>query len=411
MIAKRPIFFPSFSTGEFANECKQNKILGGKVPVRFYSKDFPEEYRHPYFLITAGHLYKKKDFRAQLGLEDAFVMGDSGGYQIAMGAIKWDMNIRHEIFEWLENNSDLAMNIDIPPYGDMAGKFDQCLTISVDNFKYFADKQTGKTKFLNVLQGNNYKQRLKWYNAVKDFEFSGWSLGGCRIPYRFCAAITALVQGKEHLNPRNEYIHILGTTKINDFFYLSQLQKSLSEVGSNMTVTTDSSSPSRSVAFGLYYIGANLNIDSFKSIHIPKANSANKKFVVPECIQTILPHQYDMPMPVVTEFDKLLSPLYTYGDCVNNVNDSTMYMSMHNFMLYQDVMKTVSNYVNHHDYLLSQVSSATTRKVMKIIDEIVKSDDPEKILHANESYLVSLSTVVNRSNSTESVHNEFFDIK
>ena len=411
MIYPKVQYYPSFSTGEFANDCKQNKLLGGKLTPRFYSDEFTVEHQHKLFLLTAGHLYKKMDIRKQMGLENAFVMGDSGGYQIAMGAIKWDQSVRQQIFEWLEANSDLAMNIDIPPYGDMAGKFDECLTISYDNFKYFEKSQTGKTKFLNVLQGNNFQQRIKWYEKVKDFEFKGWSCGGCRLPYRLAANITALVEGKEHFKSNNEFLHILGTSKISDFFFLYQIQKSLVEVGSKMQVTTDSSSPSRSVAFGLYYIGANLNIDSFKSLHIPKANSTNKSFVPPDCIKTILPHQYDMPMPASTEFDKLIAGMYTYGDCVNNINDSTMFMTLHNFMVFQDVQKIISDFVYHHDYLLEQVTSKETFRVMRILDEIIKSDNPRKVLLQNESYLVGLSTVINASTVKDHSISDFFDVK
>jgi len=404
-------YYPSFSTGEFANDCKDpNKLLGGKLTPRFYSKEFPQEFQHPYFLLTAGHLYKKMDIRKTMGLEDALVMGDSGGYQIAMGAMKWDMSVRQQIFEWLEANSDIAMNIDIPPYGDMTGKFDECIDISYDNFKYFEKNQTGKTKFLNVIQGNNFQQRLKWYDKVKDFEFKGWSCGGCRLPYRLAANMTALIEGKEHLKDRNEYLHILGTTKISDFFFLSQLQKSLVEVGSKMRVTTDSSSPSRSVAFGLYYVGANLNLDTFKSLHIPKAISTNKAFVAPDCLQTILPHQLDMPMPASTEFDKIIKGMYTYGDCVNNLNDSTMFMTLHNFMLYQDVQTVIADFVYHHDYLLEQVTSKDTFHVMRILDEIIKSDNPRKVLLKNESYLIGLSTVINNSTVKDNSISEFFTV-
>ena len=81
------LYFPSFSTGEFANYALHNKIVGGKITPRFWSEEFPKEYRHDYFLLTAGHLYKKMDIRKRMGLENALVLGDSGGYQIATGAI------------------------------------------------------------------------------------------------------------------------------------------------------------------------------------------------------------------------------------------------------------------------------------------------------------------------------------
>ena len=52
----------------------------------FFAKEYPEAWRHNKFLVTAGHHYKKMDFRQQIGLDDqTFVFGDSGGFQIATG--------------------------------------------------------------------------------------------------------------------------------------------------------------------------------------------------------------------------------------------------------------------------------------------------------------------------------------
>ncbi len=38
-------------------------------PVKFFDSRYPDKWRHPYFLITAGHHYKKMDFRDTMGLE------------------------------------------------------------------------------------------------------------------------------------------------------------------------------------------------------------------------------------------------------------------------------------------------------------------------------------------------------
>jgi hypothetical protein len=410
MKIETPLYIPSFSTGEYANYARKNTMLGnGTLTPRFYSNDFPEQYRHKNFLLTAGHLYKKMDIRKEMGLEDSFVMGDSGGYQIATGIIKWSNTIRQQIFEWLEENSDLAMNIDLPPNNTMKGRFQECLDRSVDNFKYFYENQTGKTKFLNVLQGHDLAQRQLWYNSVKDYQFNGWAAGGCRTEYKLALTMAVLCAGKEHLKDSNEYLHILGTSRVSDFFFLAQIQKSLTEVGSKMRVTTDSSSPSRSVGFGLYYLGANLNSDSFKSIHIPKGVSANKQFQIPDCLNSVQQYQHHLPLPKCVEFDNIIGNMYTYGDCVNNTNDATMYMTLHNFMLYMDVQRLITDFVYHHDYILEQVTSKSTFQTMKIIDEIIKSDDPIKTLNKHETYLISLATAVTSTLTNESI-SEFFTV-
>ena len=93
------IYFPSFSAGAMGSSLAKNVKLKNDLSIRFYSDEFPEKYRHTDILITAGHHFKKDDYKNDLGLTDKnLVMGDSGGYQIASGAIKWDMSIRERIF-------------------------------------------------------------------------------------------------------------------------------------------------------------------------------------------------------------------------------------------------------------------------------------------------------------------------
>ena len=131
---KNFIYYPSLSAGSMVSAFKKNTKFSDGTTCRFFSKEYPEEWRHPYFLITAGHHFKKMDFRDQLGLDDGvLVFGDSGGFQIATGALKWDGTIRERIFEWLEHNSDVAANLDIPPRAKYENRFAESMDISFDN--------------------------------------------------------------------------------------------------------------------------------------------------------------------------------------------------------------------------------------------------------------------------------------
>ena len=56
-----------------------------------------------------------------------------------------------------------------PPRLKYQGQYKECLDISRDNFKYFADNQSGKTKFLNVIQGDDAETYEYWYHQVKDY--------------------------------------------------------------------------------------------------------------------------------------------------------------------------------------------------------------------------------------------------
>ena len=86
---------------------------------------------------------------------------------------------------------------------------------NANRFFICADKQTGNTDFLNVVQGTNEDEYINWYNEIKDFEFQGWAVGGGgRSVYAFMSGVLSLLNGKEHLKDRNKYLHILGISKI-----------------------------------------------------------------------------------------------------------------------------------------------------------------------------------------------------
>ena len=155
MIKTNFIYFPSFSAGEMGSNFVKDHRFRNDMTIRFYSEEFPEEFQHNQLLITAGAHMSVQDYKNKMGLTDRnLVMGDSGGFQFASGALKWDLKYRDKIFNWLSVNTDVAMNLDLPPRLKNEGKFQECLDISLDNFKYFQEKQDGSTKFLNVVQGD-----------------------------------------------------------------------------------------------------------------------------------------------------------------------------------------------------------------------------------------------------------------
>ena len=136
---------------------------------------------------------------------EAHIVGDSGGFQIETGTIKWEGNkTKERMLRWLENNCDWSMILDFPTgclepfrrgpnslyteyvfdengdpvmtqidteYTDKKGNkktkkkrvqatedhildFWFCLDRTMENNDYFMDhRDPGKTKFLNVLQG------------------------------------------------------------------------------------------------------------------------------------------------------------------------------------------------------------------------------------------------------------------
>ena len=389
------IYFPSFSAGAMGSSLAKNVKLKNDLSIRFYSDEFPEKYRHTDILITAGHHFKKDDYKNDLGLTDKnLVMGDSGGYQIASGAIKWDMSIRERIFKWLEHNSDIAMNLDIPPKIKYEGMYEECLKISKDNFKYFADNQSGNTDFLNVVQGTNDLEYINWYNEMKDYPFQGWAVGGGgRNVFTFMSGVMSLLQGGEHLKDTNKYFHILGISKIKDFLMLNQLQKSLNEIGSDIVVTTDSSSPDRAVVFGSYYHSYDFKKAVFRSINVPKYDDSFK--------DQVFKH-----LPVSTEFDReYLREALTWDDTIEWKGQCTMAIRLHNFMVFKEAIEKAEYYVHCHDYIKKQILSNDMYELLTAIDAMVKNDNPRQVF---EKYKPLFKRLSNVKYENDIIENKFF---
>ena len=81
------------------------------------------------------------------------------------------------------------MTLDIPTWAAAPinsartglSSFKDCMDATVFNLKYFQKNRLGQTKFLNVLQGDDWETAQTWYNEVKKYEFEGWAMGGINM--------------------------------------------------------------------------------------------------------------------------------------------------------------------------------------------------------------------------------------
>ena len=241
----KSLFIPVFCGYNFSHRKDKNF---------FMSLDETKEYYHPAVLISAGHNYKKKNMiqPTNVDLDKHILLGDSGGFQIASGILTYSDQLRADIFNWLENNSNYAINLDIPPYAyknsSHSISFEDSLKISKGNFKYFADHQSGKTKFLNVIHGSNYDEMNYWYNNVKEFDFTGgWSIGSIvrsyDALYRILNVMSVLLQNNEFekFNDKS-IIHILGFSKIKEIIFVEYfIKRATQKFNFKGTVSFDSS--------------------------------------------------------------------------------------------------------------------------------------------------------------------------
>lgn len=395
------IYFPSFSSGTSAWASKKNPRLTDGTPWRFWAEDFPKEYRHTSFLISAGHSYKDMEYASKFEFTpDTIVMGDSGGFQISTGVIKWDKNnskeIRQRIFDWLEANAHVSMNLDIPTRGEYADRFQEAMEISLDNFQFFADNQSGKTDFLNVLQGSTYDKYKAWYKVVNDFPFQGWAVGGAPgSVVAFASAICVLAEGGELLKDQNKWLHMLGMSSVIEFLILAQVQKSLNEIGSGITLTTDSSTPSRSVSYGYYYTGYDFKRLTFSYTHVPRKEKFDFR------------NMQSQSLPLITMMDHRIWNDYTIEEFVEWKSEHYAWLVIHNFAVFKDCIRNANNIVYNDDYILQQNVSKETFSVLKSFDEMIKSNNPKQVLDKYMPLYVSISRRL-FGNFSETITDDFF---
>ena len=175
---------------------------------------------------------------------------------------------------------------------------------------------------------------------------------------------------------------------------LNQLQKSLNEVGSDIVVTTDSSSPDRAVVFGSYYYNYNFKKATFQSLNIPKYDDSFE-------------NQVFKYLPVSTEFDnEYLREALTWDDTIEWKGQCTMAIRLHNFMVFKDAIEKAEYYVYSHDYILKQVLSNDMYELLMSLDKMVKGNNPRTIFEKYKPLYKKLSNT--NTNEVDIIKNKFF---
>ena len=395
---KSIVFFPSLSAGAIAHGISKNDLVAPGIPFRFWDDRMPDEWKYKYFLLTAGHHYKRKTIRKDWGLEDSLVFGDSGGFQIASGAIKWDIGIRDAIFDWLEENSDIACNLDIPPTLTYIDKFDEALALSVDNFRYFESKQTGKTKFLNVIQGRTPADTDIWYDAVKDFKFHGWCVGSAATLDKLMYKIARLLAGGEFEKENVIWIHLLGITKISDFLVMSALQHATNKrTGNRITISTDSSSPSMASVFGNLYQGFDLKNANMTAIHLKREKDLNG-------------YTYPAEGRVPTLLDTPGIEYLTWDVVRNYSTDASRRVTYHNLHVFVDVHRRLDALLKNtpDPLVLDGLISSDMQIVLRSVWEMFESEDPIAVYYRYANVYRGTAAALT-TNCTQTV-NDFFEL-
>jgi hypothetical protein len=217
-----------------------------------------------------------------------FMLGDSGGFQIAKGLWEgdWKANSgcakaqkkRDAILKWLDGISDYAMTLDIPTWvihdkkaSDACGikTLPEAVAATKYNNEYFMKNRRGKhnggTKILNVLQGDNHTSAESWYQEMKDYcdpvkypdtHFDGWAMGGqnmCDV-HLILRRLVALRHDNLLQSGTHDWMHFLGTSKLEWAVLLTVIQRAIRKyVNPTFTISFDCASPFLATANGQVY--------------------------------------------------------------------------------------------------------------------------------------------------------------
>ena len=285
------VFLPAISNFYNTFISKQRVTGGTHIPAERIPKGFdngveglnflnPEKgmFTYPTALYSAGHacldMEQVNDRDSMCVNRDrkfSTIVGDSGGYQIGRGVIKFDWKdfegnkankVRSDILNWLELTSDWAMTLDVPTWAadDLNSpktgltSFQDTLDGTIYNNKFFQKNRLGQTKLLNVLQGDDWETAQIWYDAVKDFEFEGWAMGGINMCDMEVMLKRLIIMRDEKKLEGKDWMHVLGTSQLDWACYLTGVQRQVREhINPNFTISFDSASAFLSTANGLVY--------------------------------------------------------------------------------------------------------------------------------------------------------------
>ncbi|MND78346.1 hypothetical protein D3C80_700570 [compost metagenome] len=244
-------------------------------------------FHYPYALYSAGQAArtdgaaKQHDIVSQRDRDRTTVIGDSGGFQIQEGTIRFTGDATCErMLRWMEDHSDYSMSLDFPTGGISPGNvaqhtarlngqgqitamsaanglsldYNACLTQSVLNLDYFVqNRNPGKTNLLNVIQGRTERESKVWYDAVKGYPLEGWAFAGAHQSAFSMAMARLLDMYDDGLLQKAKWIHFLGISTLEPAYLFTTILRCLRRYNPEIGVSFDTSSPFFSAAhFNMY---------------------------------------------------------------------------------------------------------------------------------------------------------------
>lgn len=252
----------------------------------------PQEgaFNYKWALYSAGHadldttkFVDKEDMIRNRNHETSWLLGDSGGFQVAKGLWKGDWTSatcplattkRELVVTWMEAYMDYGMMLDIPTWTyqdkDAADatnirSYNDAVKATHINAEYYLKNRQGNFKVLNVLQGSNHTNAENWYQEFKDYcdpkkypdnHFDGWAMGGqnmCDV-HLILIRLVHMIHDKLLEPGLHDVMHFLGTSKLEWAVLLTDIQRAIRKYHNpNFMITYDCASPFLATANGQIY--------------------------------------------------------------------------------------------------------------------------------------------------------------
>lgn len=300
LAGKRAIYLPAISE-TFARSV-QRSSLAPSLPLTAVDLNFLDprnpSFFYPFALYSAGQAASKNGIVPACMVTsrdrgETIVVGDSGGYQIQTQKIEFDPAITPKtMLKWLEQVADWSMVLDFPTGGISSGAmrphaerlrkeghdlaamakanghgidFNACLTqTKLNNDIFVAQRTSGATQLLNVLQGRNERESKYWYDAVKHYPFEGWAFAGAHRDHFSLIVHRLLDMHADGLLREAEWIHVLGVGSLQIGCLLTVVQRAVRQAtGNAVQFSFDSATPFLSSANGLVCSGWTLNAEGW----------------------------------------------------------------------------------------------------------------------------------------------------
>lgn len=376
--------------------------------MNWLNRDAPWHYQ--WSLYSAGHAFmdietsnEREAFVQERNRDDSFVIGDSGGFQIATGKLNFDWDnfetqidpnnkkiTRIQLLRWLEHTSDCATTLDFPTWifaknsgrgkNDHLKSIKHCLDGTIENLKFFEknrDPDSG-CRFLNVLQGVQQEDSDEWYESVKNFDFEGWALAGpTRLELAKGLPRLLKIRDDKLFEGNRDWLHVLGVSKLSAGLALTTLQKVMRKhVNNKLQISYDSASPFLMAAFG----------SSYYSYEVNKKELTMKATKTPKAKEMV---DYSGEWP----WQNPISHKYSINDFVDEQAKHTWTLRGYLFQMYSNTYQICNALQEAQDILLfpgTELNSFIPENILEleeILEKIFTSETPHDIIHEKQDLL------------------------